>query len=39
MSIKTYTSIAQSYNINNYFDLHDDTFNKIRFSIKDNFFY
>jgi len=35
MSIKTYTSIAQSYNINNYFDLHDDTFNKIRFSIKD----
>ena len=32
MSIKTYTSIAESYNISNYFDLYDESFNKIRFS-------
>ena len=39
MSIKAYTSIAESYNINNYFDITDDSYNKIRFSIKDKMLY
>jgi len=39
MSIKAYTSIAESYNINNYFDISDDNYNKIRFSIKDQILY
>ena len=39
MSIKTYSTIAESYNINNYFDMYDDSYNKIRFSIKDQQLY
>jgi hypothetical protein len=34
MSIKTYTSIAESYNINNYFDIADDNFNIDNIKIK-----
>jgi hypothetical protein len=39
MSIKSYTSISESYNINNFFDIYDDNFNKIRFAMQDKQLY